>query len=468
MAQNGSDEVDLLVIGGGKAGKSLAMDRAAAGWSVAMIERDKIGGTCINVACIPTKSLVGSARTLAEARHAGVMGVAVDGEPHVVLDALRHHKESVVGGMVAAHRKLFADSGMDFILGTARFIGPRTVQVTAADGSLRTIRGRDVVINTGTAPALPDLAGLADAEVWTSESILQLDRLPSSMIILGGGYIGCEFASMFGLFGSSVTLVQGSSQLLPNEDPDTADEISEILTTQGVTVRTGVRATSVSRSPGRGPVTLTLDDGSTLTADELLVATGRSPVTAELGAETAGVELNASGFVAVDDHLRTSADHVWAAGDVTGAPQFTHASWHDFRILRANLTGQDVSTAGRLIPYTVFITPELARVGLNETQARAAGRNIKVAKIPLAAIPRAKTLHDSTGTWKAVVDADTDEILGASLLGHDAGEVIATVQLAMIGGLPYQAIRDAVLSHPTMSEGLNLLFDTLGSEPHRP
>ncbi|SDT07800.1 Pyruvate/2-oxoglutarate dehydrogenase complex, dihydrolipoamide dehydrogenase (E3) component [Microlunatus soli] len=468
MVRRDPDEVDLLVVGGGKAGKSLAMDRAAAGWSVAMVERDKIGGTCINVACIPTKSLVGSARTLTDARHADLMGIELGGEPRVVLAALRRHKESVVGGMVQAHRQLFADSGMDFILGTARFVGPRTVEVAAEDGSTRRIRGRDVVINTGTTPALPPLPGIEDTEIWTSESILRLERLPERLLILGGGYIGCEFASMFALFGSRVTLVQGPDQLLPQEDPDIAAEITEILTRQGVEVRTAARATSVRRESDHGSVLLTLVDGSVLDGDELLVATGRVPVTTELELDATGVTVTDRGFVSVDDHLRTTAEHVWAAGDVAGGPQFTHASWNDFRILRANLTGQDVSTEGRLIPYTVFITPELARVGLTETQARAAGRNFRVAKIGVAAIPRAKTLHDKTGTWKAVVDADTDEILGASLLGHDAGEVIGTVQLAMIGRLPYQTIRDAALSHPTMSEGLNLLFDTLGSEPHRP
>ncbi|HET7304039.1 MAG TPA: FAD-dependent oxidoreductase [Segeticoccus sp.] len=211
-------------------------------------------------------------------------------------------------------------------------------------------------------------------------------------------------------------------------------------------------------------VTLTLEDGTVLEGDELLVATGRAPVTAGLGLESAGVRLTGRGFVEVDDHLRTSAEHVWAAGDVAGSPQFTHASWNDFRVLRANLTGQDASTAGRIVPYTVFTTPELARVGMTEAQAREDGHEVRVARIPVSAIPRAKTLHESTGTWKAVVDAGSDQILGAALLGHGSGEVISTVQVAMLAGLPYQALREAVLTHPTMGEGLNLLFDTLGAE----
>jgi pyruvate/2-oxoglutarate dehydrogenase complex dihydrolipoamide dehydrogenase (E3) component len=273
---------------------------------------------------------------------------------------------------------------------------------------------------------------------------------------------------MFALFGTRVTLVQGRDQLLPREDPDVAADVADILTSQGVDLRLGVRTTAVHREPGHGDVTMTLEDGSTVRGEELLVATGRTPVTANLGLESAGVEATDRGFVAVDDHLRTSAEHVWAAGDVAGSPQFTHASWHDFRILKTNLTGGDTVTTGRLVPYTVFVTPELARVGMTETEARRTGRRVAVARIPASSIPRAKTLHDTTGSWKAVVDTDTDRIIGAALLGHNAGDVISTLQVAMLGDLPYQRVRDAVLTHPTMGEGLNLLFDALADRPeHR-
>ena len=456
------EDVDLLVIGGGKAGKSLAMDRARAGWKVAMVERDKIGGTCINVACIPTKALVGSARTVLAARQAEVMGVEVD-EPLVSVDGLRQHKSSVVDGMVAAHKKMFADSGMDFILGTARFLAPRTVEIETHDRDLRLLRGTDVVINTGTTPALPDVPGVAESAALTSETILQLERLPHRLLILGGGYVGCEFASMYALFGSQVIMLQSGSQLLHREDPDIAAEVAEILTDQGVEVRLNARATAVRRN-GDGEVLVILEDGSEVDGDDLLVATGRTPVTADLGLAAAGVEITDRNFIQVDDHLHTSADHVWAAGDVAGSPQFTHASWNDFRILKANLNHGDAATRGRIVPYTVFITPELARVGSTETQARAQGHNVAVSKIAVSAIPRAKTLHDTTGTWKAVVDADTNLILGAALLGHNAGEVISTLQMAMLGGLRYQQVRDAVLTHPTMGEGLNLLFDALDDQ----
>jgi probable pyridine nucleotide-disulfide oxidoreductase len=460
------EDVDLLVVGGGKAGKSLAMDRAKVGCSVVLVERDKIGGTCINVACIPTKALVGSARALDAARHAAVMGVQVGDDPVVSLEGLRQHKESVVGGMVAAHEKLFADSGMDFVLGTARFTAERTVEITTRNGATRLVRGRDVVINTGTTPAAPDLPGLEAAGAWNSETILHLNRMPKTLVVLGGGYVGCEFASMFAIFGSKVTLLQGPAQLLTREDPDVAEQVTDVLTAQGVEVRLGARATGVRREPGHGDVVVSLQDGTQARGQELLVATGRAPVSAELNLAVTGVDLTDRGFVAVDDQLRTTAEHVWAAGDVAGSPQFTHASWNDFRILTVNLIGGDAATTGRLVPYTVFITPELARIGLTERDARANGRRIRVAKLPVAAIPRAKTLHDTLGSWKAVVDADSHQILGAALLGQDSGEVLAALQMAMIGGLRYDQVRDAVLTHPTMAEGLNLLFDTLEEQPH--
>jgi pyruvate/2-oxoglutarate dehydrogenase complex dihydrolipoamide dehydrogenase (E3) component len=461
MTDQQVEEVDLLVVGGGKAGKSLAMDRAAAGWRVVMVERDKIGGTCINVACIPTKSLVGSARSLLTARHAARMGVALGGEPAVSMDLLRHHKESVVGAMVAAHEQMFVSSGMDFVLGTARFVAERTVEALTADGPLRVVRGRDVLINTGTVPAVPDMTGLGDADVWTSETILHLERLPETLIVVGGGYIGCEFASMFAVFGTRVTLLHRGGQLLPREDVDVADAVAEVLTGQGVDVRLDARVVGMERSAVTGQVAVALNDGTEMVGQDVLVAAGRAPVTGELGLDAAGVELTERGFIAVDDHLRTTAAHTWAAGDVAGSPQFTHASWHDFRVLRENLVGGDAVTSGRLVPYTVFTTPELARVGLTEREARSLGRRVRVATLPVARIPRAKTLHATVGTWKAIIDADTDLILGAALLGPDAGEVITAVQMAMLGGLRYQQVRDALITHPTMGEGLNLLFDTL-------
>lgn len=434
------EDVELLVVGGGKAGKSLAMDRAKAGASVLMVERDKIGGTCINVACIPTKALVGSARALLGARGAAALGVRIEGEPAVDLELLRAHKEGVVGGMVSAHEELFAASGMDFVLGSARFVGERTVEITTSDGATRRVRGRDVVINTGTTPAHPDLPGLAEAGAWDSESILRLERLPASLLVLGGGYVGCEFASMFAVFGARVTLLQGGDQLLAREDPDVAAAVAEVLRAQGVDVRLGARATRVHREAS-GDVVVTLADGAEVRGAELLVATGRAPVTDGLGLDTAGVATTERGFIVVDDHLRTSADHVWAAGDVAGSPQFTNASWHDFRVLRANPEGGDATTAGRLVPYTVFTTPELARVGLTEKEARARGREIRVAASTSRRSPAPRPCASARAPGRPSSTPPSGEILGVALLGHEAGEVMTAVHMAMLGGLHYSQVR---------------------------
>ena len=452
-----SHNVDLLVVGGGKAGKSLAMDLAAAGQSVAMVERGMIGGTCINVACIPTKTLVNSARLLKTMRRAADFGITGAESPAVAVDLLRHRKEDVVGTMVAGQRKSFLASGMDLVIGEAKFIADRTVEVALDGGCTRTIRGTHVVINTGMVPSLPPIDGLAGANVQTSESILRLQELPASMVVLGGGYIGAEYASMLNLMGVRVTVVQRGAHLLGREDPDVAAAVAEAFTRDGIEVRLGVEATRVTRAAG-GTVTVELSDGGTVSAQDILVALGREPVTAGLGLEKTGVGLSARGFVAVDEHLRTTADGVWAAGDVAGSPQFTHASWNDYRILKANLAGGALSTKDRLVPYCVFITPELGRVGLTEAEARAAGHNIRVARMPVSAIPRARTIGELDGTWKAVVDRDTDLILGAALLSAEASEVIGVVQMAMLGGLRYQQVRDAVITHPTMAEGLQLLF----------
>ncbi|MET8231722.1 FAD-dependent oxidoreductase [Micromonospora sp. NPDC005298] len=459
------EEFDLLVVGGGKAGKTLGMDVARSGRRVAMVERGMIGGSCINVACIPTKALVTSARAARQLRDASALGLVVQ-DGRVDVDLLRAHKQDVVEGMVAANRQQFLDSGLHLVIGTARFVAPRTVRVSLPDGGERLLRGADVVINTGTRPHLPPVPGLAEAGVLTSESLLRLDRLPARLVVLGGGTVGVEFAQMFASFGSAVTVIEGGPQLLSREDPDVGDALLRVFLHDGIDVRVGVSVARVDRETD-GTVRVTLDDGSLVTGDDVLVAAGRDPVTDGLGLDTAGVQLSERGFVVVDEYLRTTAERTWAAGDVAGSPQFTHASLDDYRIIRANLAGERRSTAGRLIPYTVFTTPELARVGLTEAEARRAGYDVLIARLPVAAIPRARTLRQTEGMWKAVIDAGTDRILGAALLGAEAGEVITSVQLAMLAGMPWTALRDAIITHPTMAEGLNLLFASLQARPVR-
>lgn len=457
------EKYDLVVVGGGKAGKSLAMLRAKKGDKVFMVERDKIGGTCINVACIPTKTLVSSARRLAEVRTAAAYGVDLPGadlaSAGVDLEALRARKESVVGGMVEAHKKMFAAPGLDFVLGTAKFVGPKTVEATLADGSVRVVEGEKVLINTGTTPAIPPIEGLSDVDYWTSEDALRLTEIPDRLVILGGGVIGVEMASMMAAFGADVTLIEGGERILAREDADVAEEMAANLAAQGVTVRTGERAVRVSSGDEGVLVHTTAGEVS---GTRLLVALGRTPATKGLGLEAAGVELTERGFVKVDSRLETTAPGVYAAGDVAGTPQFTHASWNDFRVLRDLFAGKDASTEGRLIPWAVFATPELGRVGMSESEARAAGRDIRVAKVAAAAVPRAKTHGHVEGFYKVVVDAETEEILGAAIVAESASEVIAAVQTAMLGGLPWPKLRDAVIAHPTMAEGLNIVLDSLG------
>lgn len=457
------EKYDLVVVGGGKAGKSLAMLRAKMGDKVFMVERDKIGGTCINVACIPTKTLVSSARRLVEVRTAASYGVDLPGadlaSARVDLQALRARKESVVGGMVEAHKRMFAAPGLDFVLGTAKFVGPKAVEATLADGSVRVVEGEKVLINTGTTPAIPPIEGLGDVAYWTSEDALRLTEIPDRLVILGGGVIGVEMASMMAAFGANVTLIEGGEHILAREDADVAEEMAANLAAQGVTVRTGERAMRVS-SDGEGVVVHTT--AGEVAGTRLLVALGRAPVTKGLGLEAAGVELTERGFVKVDSRLETTAPGVYAAGDVAGTPQFTHASWNDFRVLRDLFAGKEASTEGRLIPWAVFATPELGRVGMSESEARAAGRDIRVAKVAAAAVPRAKTHGHVEGFYKVVVDAETEEILGAAIVAESASEVIAAVQTAMLGGLPWPKLRDAVIAHPTMAEGLNIVLDSLG------
>ncbi|CAM5714779.1 dihydrolipoyl dehydrogenase family protein [Streptomyces fumanus] len=449
------EDVDLLVVGGGKAGKTLAMDTARSGRGVVMVERGMIGGTCINVACIPTKALVTSARLARRVATAESLGLNL-GKLEVDLRLLRSHKEGVVSEMVDLNHRQFLDSGMDLVLGEARFVAERTVEIRLNDGGRRVVRGGDVVINTGTVPHLPAVPGLAEAGALNSETIQQLDRIPERLVVLGGGYVGLEFAQMFAAFGSRVTVLDRNLTLLPQEDPDITEVLAEYLREDGVEMLRGVSVKEVVRETGG--VRVHLEDGRSLVADDILAATGRDPVTAGLGLDAAGVRTDERGFIRVDERLATDAPHTWAVGDVAGSPQFTHVSLDDYRVVKENIAGGSRSTTGRLVPWNLFTDPELARVGLTEAQARATGRNVRVAKLPVKAIPRSRTLRDTRGVWKAVVDRDTDEILGVALLGPESSEVLTVVQTAMWAGLPFTALRDGLIAHPTMAEGLNALF----------
>ena len=453
---------EYAVVGGGKGGKTLAAKMASAGRSVVMIEKGMIGGTCINVACIPTKTMVKSAKVTELVRRAADFGIRVRfNEANAI--GVRDRKRAVVAEMVGRNQANFDRSGMTLLIGTARFTGPRSLEVRLRDGGVRELTADKVFINTGTRPALPPLPGLVEAQPLTSESVQELDRLPEHLIVVGGGYVGCEFAQMFRRFGSRVTVIDRAEAFLRREDADVAEQVLQIFREDGIDVLLGASVRQVEGLSGQSiRVRLRTPSGEqTVQGSDLLAALGRVPNTQELNLHAANVETDNRGFITVNERLETTAAGVWALGDVNGGPQFTHVSLDDWRIVIANLTGGSRSTAERLVPYTLFIDPELGRIGLTEEEARRRGLRVRVARLPASAVPRAVTSGETRGYLKSVVDADTDRILGAAILAAAGGEVMAVIQVAMQAKLPYTVLRDLIFAHPTMSEGLNDLFERL-------
>ncbi|WP_031360014.1 dihydrolipoyl dehydrogenase family protein [Caballeronia sordidicola] len=450
------EQFEYVFLGGGKGGKTLAMELAKAGKRVAVVEEGMIGGSCINVACIPSKALIQTARIMHAVRSADILK---GGAPDAKVDMTQVHRwvREVVDGMVDINSKAFEASGFDLILGTGRFVGPRRIQVAMNNGQERVVEGAQVFINTGTYAAIPDILGLRDAAPMTHVDALELDSLPEHLIVIGGGYIGLEMAQAFRRLGSKVTVVQEAPRVAMREDSDVTDAIESILTGEGIDIRVSVKPLQVSGRSGQS-VTVELSDNTRLTGTHLLVATGRVPRTSGIGLDVAGVALDERGFIKVDERLATSAPNTWAIGEVAGTPMFTHASFDDYRVLKSQLAGGNLTTRDRLIPYAMFIEPELGRVGINESDAQRQGIAVRVAKLPMASIPRARTTGDTHGFMKVIVDAQSDRILGFTMVGSNAGEVVATVQMAMLGNLPYTTVRDAILSHPTIAEGLNMLF----------
>ncbi|MEB6377501.1 reactive chlorine resistance oxidoreductase RclA [Leclercia adecarboxylata] len=430
------------IIGFGKAGKTLAAALGRAGWRVAIVEKSKTmyGGTCINIGCIPTKALVHDAQTATDFSEAAQRKASV-------VEFLREKN----------YLNLATLETVDVIDGQAEFLDPHRLKITSQE-EIRTLSADRIFINTGAEARFPEIEGLiAGPRIVDSTGILDLTRLPERLGILGGGYIGVEFASMFARFGSKVTLFETAPKFLAREDDDISAAVATILQDQGVTIELNASVQSVTSS--RDSVTLHTPQGDR-PMDVLLVATGRRPATGELKLENAGVLTDARGAIRVDKRLKTSTDHIWAMGDVTGGPQFTYVSLDDYRIVHDQLLGKDRRTTDDRvnIPYSVFMTPTLSRIGLTEAQARELGKNIQVVSLPVAAIPRARVINDTRGMLKAVVDNDTQQILGVSLLAADSHEVINIVKTVMDAGLPYRVLRDQIFTHPTMSESLNDLF----------
>jgi pyruvate/2-oxoglutarate dehydrogenase complex dihydrolipoamide dehydrogenase (E3) component len=454
------EHYDAIVIGTSQGGRFLPIELSKAGQKVALVERDQLGGACVNTGCTPTKTMVASARLAHLARRAAEYGVHV-GPVSVDLAAVRERKRAMVAGARQNYASRLTQDGLDLIEGEARFTGPKTVEITLKNGARRQISAPVIVIDTGTRPRPLAITGADDVSVLDSTSIMELDELPQHLIILGGGYIGLEFGQMFRRFGSTVTIIQHSARLLMNEDEDISDEVAAILREDGITVLTSSTPVAVEPAAG-GRVRLTIrtaDGEQELEGSHLLAAIGRIPNTEALNLEAAGIRLNDQGFIAVDEYLQTSVPGVSAMGDVTGSPAFTHSSYDDYRILHANLIRQEkASTRDRIVPYTVFIDPQLGRVGLTEREARAQGRAIRVAKLPMNAVIRAIETGETRGFMKAVIDGDTRQILGCAIFGSEGGEIMTAIQVAMLGKLTDTAMADAIFTHPLLAEGLNTLF----------
>ncbi|MGC4033588.1 MAG: FAD-dependent oxidoreductase [Tepidisphaeraceae bacterium] len=423
-----------------------------------VIERRYIGGSCPNTNCLPSKNEIWSAKVADLARHRQKFGVQA-ADVAIDMASVRQRKRDMIDGLIKMHLDNFAASGAELVMGHAKFIGPKMVEVSLNEGGTRTFEAERVFVNVGSRATLPEVPGLADAKPMTHIEILELDRLPEHLIVIGGGYVGLEFAQAYRRFGSRVTLLQHGPQLLSDQDPDVATEMERLLTADGIRVVTSAELLRVSGQSGENVrVTILTSDGEQLIeGSDLLVAAGRTPNTQSIGLEIAGVELQPNGTIRVNDRLETSAANVWAIGECAGSPQFTHASFDDFRIIRDNLAGGQRGTHDRLMPSCLFTDPQVAHIGLTEKEAARQKVAVRVTKMPTAGVLRTRTTGENQGFMKALIGED-DRIIGFTMIGPEAGEVMAVVEIAMLAKLPFTVLRDAVLAHPTMAEGLNALF----------
>jgi len=455
---------DAIVIGAGQAGVPLSTALANAGWKTAIIERVHVGGTCINEGCTPTKTMVASARVAYLARRGADYGVHT-GLVTIDMVKVRQRKRDIVNSFRRGNEhRIEHAAGLDLLMGEASFTGPKTLEVVLNDGETRQLTASTIFINAGDRPAKLALDGIENVPALDSTSIMELDTVPEHLLIIGGGYVGLEFGQMFRRFGSQITVIQRGAFLLSREDPDVAGEVAHILREDGIEVLLETKPVRVEQT-AQGTIHLTVHTPAgerTLSGSHLLAAAGRVPNSDWLNLDAAGIQTDKRGSIQVNERLETNVPGIYALGDVKGGPAFTHISYDDFRIIRTNLLENGkASIRERLVPYTVFIDPQLGRVGLSETEARAHGHNIKVAKMPMNYVARALEVDESRGFMKAVVDAATGQILGCAILGIEGGEIMAVLQMAMMGKVPYTVLRDAVFAHPTLAESLNNLFSTL-------
>jgi len=460
-----SERFEILVLGSGAGGKLLAWHMARAGRRTAVVERRWIGGSCPNINCMPSKNEIHSAKVASLVRHGAEFGAKTD---RVAIDmtTVRDRKRAMVDQSIASHRRNFESSGAELIMGSGRFVAPKTLEIQLNGGGTRVLVGDRVFINVGTHAAIPGVLGLEAARPLTNIEALELDYLPPHLIVLGGGYVGLELAQAYRRFGSRVTVIEHGPQLMGREDLDVSEALQRVLTDEGIQFLVGAEIVHVQGRSGKevALVVQTVSGEQRIEGSDVLVATGRIPNTADIGLDKAGVELDAHRFVRVNDRLETSAPDVWAIGECAGSPQFTHVSEDDFRIIRDNLAGGTRTTHDRLVPYCMFTDPPLARVGLSEADAQRQDVDVRVARLQMSSVLRAQTTGDTQGFMKALVGARHDRILGFTMIGAEAGEVMATVQAVMLAELPYSTLRDAVLAHPTMAEGLGPLLSNV--PPH--
>jgi pyruvate/2-oxoglutarate dehydrogenase complex dihydrolipoamide dehydrogenase (E3) component len=450
------EQFDAIIIGSGQGGGPLATALGEAGKRTALVERTHVGGTCINEGCTPTKTMVASGRVAYLAKRAADYGVRT-GSIGIDMVKIRDRKRKIVDSFRdGSQSRIEKTDKVELIFGEARFTGPKTVAIQVNKGGERQLTAEQIFINAGARPSRPTLEGIGDVAYLDSTSIMELDAVPEHLVVLGGGYVGLEFGQLFRRLGSRVTIIQSTGQLLAREDQDVADEVKKILEEDGIEIRLNQTATRVSKDGAN--VRVHLKDAA-VTGSHLLVATGRTPNSDTLNLAAAGIDADDHGFIKADDRLRTSLDGVYAIGDIKGGPAFTHISYDDFRILRGNLIeGKNLTTRDRFVPYTVFIDPQLGRVGVTEAEARKQNRKIRVAKLPMSSVARALEIDETRGFMKAIVDAENQQILGAAVLGVEGGEVMSAIEIAMMAKLPYTALRDGIFAHPTLCESLNNLF----------
>ena len=454
---------DAIIIGSGQGGTPLAKKLAEAGYKTALIERRWVGGTCVNDGCTPTKAMIASAKMVQSLNQSGELGVTVS-QSQVNIQAIIERQQKIVESFRnGSEKKLVSEKNLDLIYGEASFSGPKKLTIQMNDGTVQEATAEQIFIDTGTRPNIPEIEGLETVPYLTSTSILNLRELPEHLLIMGSGYVGLEFGQMYGRFGSKVTILERSERILKKEDEDIAAEITNILREEKLEIKLKSKVIKFNKT-NKGIEAVVAENGveQIIHCSHVLIAAGRTPNTETLNLSAAGIATNEKGFIIVNSRLETSVKGIYALGEVTGEPAFTHISYNDYLIIFNNIVnGKNQTTENRFVPYCMFIDPQLGRVGITEQEARTKRMNFKVAKLPMAHVARAIETSQTSGVIKAIVDAETKKILGVAVLGAEGGEIMSVLQMAMMGNIGYETVRDAIFAHPTYAESLNNLFMTL-------